>query len=115
MASLYALILTGELAHFVVPFLHNPSDALWSDPGRWWQYGGSGIDKSPLALSGWALWHSWRAGEGAAAGLLGALLLTWLVVQGLMLLTVNEGRYRKPAEGLILSALLLAVPRRGPG
>jgi hypothetical protein len=41
--------------------------------------------------------------------LLPALLLTWIVVQGLVPLSLNEGRYRKPFEGLlIVQALVLA-------
>jgi hypothetical protein len=36
-----------------------------------------------------------------------ALLATWFVCQGLLLLAVNEGRYRKPLEGrLIVEALV---------
>jgi hypothetical protein len=46
--------------------------------------------------------------------LLPALLLTWLVVQGLLPLSVAEGRYRKPFEGLlIVQCLLLAASCRG--
>lgn len=42
--------------------------------------------------------------------LLPTLILTWLIVQGLFPLAVNEGRYRKPFEGLILAqAVLLAA------
>lgn len=41
--------------------------------------------------------------------LLPSLILTWFIAQGLMPLAVNEGRYRKPFEGLILAqAVLLA-------
>lgn len=39
--------------------------------------------------------------------LLPALILTWFVVQGLFPLAVNEGRYRKPFEGLLLAQCLL--------
>ena len=39
--------------------------------------------------------------------LLPALLLTWFVVQGLFPLSVNEGRYRKPFEGLLIAQCLL--------
>ena len=39
--------------------------------------------------------------------LLPALLLIWFVVQGLTPLTPNEGRYRKPFEGLLLAQCLL--------
>ena len=45
--------------------------------------------------------------------LLPALLLTWFIVQGLFPLAVNEGRYRKPFEGLlIVQCLLLAAGPR---
>ncbi len=39
--------------------------------------------------------------------LLPALILTWFFVQGLFPLAVNEGRYRKPFEGLLLAQCLL--------
>ena len=39
--------------------------------------------------------------------LLPALLLAWFVVQGLFPLSVNEGRYRKPFEGLLIAQCLL--------
>ena len=39
--------------------------------------------------------------------LLPALLLTWFVIQGLLPLAVNEGRYRKPFEGLVIAQCLL--------
>ena len=54
----------------------------------------------------------WRRLRGQR--MLPVLLLVWIVVQGLLPIAVNEGRYRKPAEGLILVqlALLLAVRRR---
>lgn len=41
--------------------------------------------------------------------LLPALLLTWFVVQGLLPIAVNEGRYRKPFEGLLIAQCLLLV------
>lgn len=45
--------------------------------------------------------------------LLPTLLLTWFVVQGLLPISVNEGRYRKPFEGLLIAqCLLLAAGRR---
>ena len=54
----------------------------------------------------------WRRLRGAR--LLAVLLLTWIFVQGLLPIAVNEGRYRKPAEGLLLAqaALLLSLRRR---
>ena len=39
--------------------------------------------------------------------LLPALLLTWFLVQGVWPLAVNEGRYRKPFEGLVIAQCLL--------
>ncbi|MBF0471623.1 MAG: hypothetical protein HQL48_09645, partial [Gammaproteobacteria bacterium] len=36
-------------------------------------------------------------------------LLSWFVIQGVLLLGVNEGRYRKPIEGVIIAALLVGV------
>jgi hypothetical protein len=39
--------------------------------------------------------------------LLPAMLLVWFVVQGLLPISVNEGRYRKPFEGLLLAQCLL--------
>jgi hypothetical protein len=39
--------------------------------------------------------------------LLPTLLLVWFVVQGLLPISVNEGRYRKPFEGLLIAQCLL--------
>jgi hypothetical protein len=48
--------------------------------------------------------------------LLPTLILTWFVVQGVFPLSVNEGRYRKPFEGLLVAqCLLLAASRRRHG
>ena len=45
--------------------------------------------------------------------LLVALMLTWFAVQGLFPLSFNEGRYRKPFEGLLIAqCLLLAASLR---
>jgi hypothetical protein len=48
--------------------------------------------------------------------LLPTLLLVWFVVQGLLPLSVNEGRYRKPFEGLLIAQCLLLASgaRRTP-
>ena len=41
--------------------------------------------------------------------LLSVLIFTWVLVQGLLPISVNEGRYRKPVEGLLLvQAFVLA-------
>ncbi|MBB3060469.1 NPCBM/NEW2 domain-containing protein [Microbulbifer rhizosphaerae] len=63
-----------------------------------------------LLLAGTAFY--WRRLKGER--LLPSLLLTWIVVQGLLPIAVNEGRYRKPGEGLLFAqaALLLAARRR---
>lgn len=54
----------------------------------------------------------WRRLEGNR--LLPVLIAVWILVQGLLPIAVNEGRYRKPAEGMLLAqvALLLAARRR---
>lgn len=46
--------------------------------------------------------------------LLPSVLVVWFLVQGLTPISVNEGRYRKPFEGLIVAQvlLLIAVSRR---
>jgi hypothetical protein len=44
-----------------------------------------------------------------------ALLLVWFVVQGLLPLAFTEGRYRKPAEGMLIAQALLLASRRQPG
>lgn len=35
------------------------------------------------------------------------MIVLWFVLQGLGLVVVNEGRYRKPFEGLLIAQLLL--------
>ena len=44
-------------------------------------------------------------------GMLLGMLLIWFMLQGLTLLCVNEGRYMKPAEGLIIAQGLLIIDR----
>ena len=56
------------------------------------------------------LWRRRRDLKGPSA-VLPALLLTWFLVQGVFPLSVNEGRYRKPFEGLLLAQLLWLWPR----
>jgi hypothetical protein len=48
----------------------------------------------------------WRSQRGDRM-LLPAVGLAWFVVQGMMLYAVNEGRYRKPLEGLLISQIVL--------
>lgn len=57
----------------------------------------------------------WRRLRGAR--LFAVVLGTWVLVQGILPIAVNEGRYRKPAEGLLLVQALLvasALRRRAP-
>ncbi len=56
------------------------------------------------------LWRRRRDLKGPSA-VLPAILLTWFLVQGVFPLSVNEGRYRKPFEGLLLAQLLWLWPR----
>ena len=46
--------------------------------------------------------------------LLPAIIVTWFVVQGLLPISVNEGRYRMPFSGLIIAQLVLlyGLPRK---
>ena len=52
-------IFIAELVRFSTPFLYNPLDSLWSDPGRWWEYASTGIDTPPLALIDAPLFQAW--------------------------------------------------------
>jgi hypothetical protein len=46
--------------------------------------------------------------------LLPSLILAWFIVQGVLPIAVNEGRYRKPYEGLIIAQfILLIAAKRG--
>ncbi|WGL16638.1 hypothetical protein PVT68_18035 [Microbulbifer bruguierae] len=49
----------------------------------------------------------WRRLRGAR--LFAVVLMTWILVQGFLPIAVNEGRYRKPAEGLLLVQALLLI------
>ena len=57
--SIWIAIIVGELAHLIAPFIHNPIDHIWSDPGRWWEYASSGIDTPPLALIDAPFYQAW--------------------------------------------------------
>jgi hypothetical protein len=59
----------------------------------------------PLALS--CLVATIRLRHTARERMLPAMLLAWILVQGFMPLAVNEGRYRKPFEGLLIAQCLL--------
>ena len=48
-----------------------------------------------------------RRGDRGLQFLLPGVLLTWFILQGLTPLVVNEGRYRKPFEGLALAQIVL--------
>jgi 4-amino-4-deoxy-L-arabinose transferase-like glycosyltransferase len=48
-------------------------------------------------------------GERRHAPPLAAVLIVWLFIQGTLLLVVNEGRYRKPGEGVIIASLLAGI------
>lgn len=67
---------------------------------------------APLGLVALVVTLAWRRRQ--RDWLLPALLFVWFLVQGVIPLSVNEGRYRKPFEGLLLSqcVLLLAARRR---
>lgn len=49
----------------------------------------------------------WRRLQGAR--LFSVMLMSWVLVQGLLPIAVNEGRYRKPVEGLLLVQAVLLV------
>ena len=57
----------------------------------------------------------WRT--SLANPLLPLLILTWLAVQSISLVSYNEGRYRKPFEGLLIAYALVLIDqsRRRPG
>lgn len=64
-----------------------------------------------LLLIGTAIY--WRRLRGER--MLPALLLMWILVQGLLPISVNEGRYRKPGEGLLLAQAALLLGAAGLG
>lgn len=57
-----------------------------------------------VALGTIVLWRKQRGNW-----LLPMVLLSWFVVQGLLPISVNEGRYRKPFEGLLICQCLLLM------
>jgi hypothetical protein len=71
---------------------------------------------APLSL-GAVLWSvkDWRGCRARPS--IWILMAVWFCFQGLTLLTVNEGRYRKPFEGLLIAQLLLLADssRKGMG
>lgn len=66
---------------------------------------------APLALAASLAIFFRRAELAGNATLVLLVLGTWFVVQGLVPLAVDEGRYRKPMEGVFLAAALLACDR----
>ncbi len=71
---------------------------------------------APLALGilVWSLlWRRRLPGNRTDRLLLGAIMLIWFVIQGLMLYAVNEGRYRKPLEGLLIGQIVLLAGAYG--
>ncbi len=66
---------------------------------------------APLTLSMlvWTLLY-WRKLKGSR--LLFSMIFAWFVVQIAIPLSMNEGRYRKPYEGLLLAQLALLLDRR---
>lgn len=66
----------------------------------------------PLALFGITGLLLRRRQLGWSAGALLLFVGGWIVVQGLIPLAVNEGRYRKPMEGVFIVAALLVFDRR---
>ena len=54
----------------------------------------------------------WRFKENIRRPLLPLLIGTWLFFQAWMLLVPNEGRYRKPFEGLIVAQILMLIDLR---
>jgi 4-amino-4-deoxy-L-arabinose transferase-like glycosyltransferase len=58
-ALLYAVIIIGSLTRLTMPFMHNPLDHRWSDPGRWWGYVNNGVDTPPLALIDPVFYQAW--------------------------------------------------------
>ena len=61
-----------------------------------------------VALVGLGCWR-WR--DTLARPLLPAVILIWFLFQGWMLVAVNEGRYRKPLEGLLVAQALVFADR----
>jgi len=56
---LWLLIISASLIRITTPFIYNPIDALWSDPGRWWEYASTGTDTPPLALIDPVFYQAW--------------------------------------------------------
>jgi len=55
----YTLIFAASLLHLVTPFIYNPLEHQWSDPGRWWQYAVKGIEHAPMAYIDPVMYPVW--------------------------------------------------------
>jgi len=62
-----------------------------------------------LLIVGIGIWR-WR--DTLQRPLLPMLIVTWFLLQACSLLVVNEGRYRKPFEGLLVAQLLMIIDQK---
>ncbi len=67
---------------------------------------------APLFVATFAILWTCRNKRRHDSALLALVLLTWFVVQGLTPIVLNEGRYRKPVEALVLCVPLLLWERK---
>ena len=51
----------------------------------------------------------WQRKKFQGHWLLPAMLMAWFIVQGLIPIAINEGRYRKPFEGLAVAQVILLI------
>lgn len=51
----------------------------------------------------------WQRKKFRGHWLLPAMLMAWFIVQGLIPIAINEGRYRKPFEGLAVAQVILLI------
>lgn len=56
---LWSLVISASILRILTPFFYNPIQALWSDPGRWWEYASTGLDTPPLALIDPTFYQAW--------------------------------------------------------
>src|SRR5208283_1418182 len=57
--ALYGLIIVGSALRFREPFLHNPMDALYSDPGRHWEHARQTLTPSLWAFLDPPIFQMW--------------------------------------------------------
>jgi hypothetical protein len=87
----------------------------WPDNNRAYLMGAVQIEFRWVWLPLFLLVIAWSARRWRATlrrPLLPALITLWFLVQAVSLLSVNEGRYRKPFEGLLIAQLLVLVDQR---